>query len=206
VPGTYTITLVANNPNTCNLTDTFRFTIQVFDAPRPDFSFTPAPPQVNTATTFLNLSSPDAVRFRWDFGDGDTLLTNSRAPVIHQYNATGTFNACLTAYNAIGCDSTICKPVEALIEPLVDVPNAFTPLSNDDNSVIYVRGFGIARIQFTIWNRWGQKVFETNNRFQGWDGRVKGVVQPMDVYAYTLSVEFSDGVKLNRKGDITLIR
>ncbi len=74
------------------------------------------------------------------------------------------------------------------------------------NSIVMVRGFGISKMQFIIWNRWGQKVFETNNRFQGWDGKVKGVVQPMDAYVYTLSVEFFDGTKTTKKGDITLIR
>ncbi|MES1214069.1 MAG: PKD domain-containing protein [Bacteroidota bacterium] len=204
--GTYTIVLVANDPNTCNLTDTTRVTIKVFDNPIADFSYAPNPPIENTATVFTNLSSPDATSFRWDFGDGDTLKTNSRLPVQHQYNATGTFNACLTVYNSAGCSDTTCKQVQTLISPLVDVPNAFTPQSGDVNSVIMVRGFGIAKMQFIIWNRWGQKVFETANRQQGWDGRVKGKVQPMDVYAYTLSVEFFDGTKTTRKGDITLIR
>ncbi|HMK27129.1 MAG TPA: PKD domain-containing protein, partial [Chitinophagaceae bacterium] len=205
--GTYQVRLIAFNPNTCNLVDTSAyFTITVLDSPTPDFNFSPIPPQENTPTTFTNLSSPDAVRFKWVFGDGDSLLTVSRLPVKHQYNATGTFNACLTAYNAAECDSTICKPVDAVIVPVLDVPNAFTPQSGDENSVILVRGFGIAKMQFIIWNRWGQKVFETNNRFQGWDGKVRGVVQPMDVYAYTLSVEFSDGTKTTKKGDITLIR
>jgi gliding motility-associated-like protein len=204
--GTYTIRLTANNPGTCNLTHDTTFTITVFDAPIPDFNFSPVPPLENTPTSFTNLSSPDAVRFKWNFGDGDSLLTASRAPVSHQYNATGTFNACLTAYNATGCDSIICKPVTAVVVPLVDVPNAFTPQSGDINSVIRVQGFGIAKMQFIIWNRWGQKVFETNNRLQGWDGKVKGVIQPMDVYAYTLNVEFFDGVKTTKKGDITLIR
>ncbi|MDQ3550620.1 MAG: gliding motility-associated C-terminal domain-containing protein, partial [Bacteroidota bacterium] len=60
--------------------------------------------------------------------------------------------------------------------------------------------------KFIIWNRWGQKVFETENRKQGWDGRYKGAVQPMDVYVYTLEVEFTDGTKAVKKGDITLIR
>ena len=206
IPGTYNIVLIASNPNTCNLSDTARFTIQVLDAPTPDFSFSPVSPAPNTPTTFNNLSSLDAVRFKWDFGDGDTLLTTSRAPVLHQYNATGTFNACLTAYNAIGCPRTICREVQATIIPLVDVPNAFTPQSGDINSVVFVRGFGIAKMQFTIWNRWGQKVFETNDQNIGWDGKVKGVIQPMDVYAYTLTVEFFDGVKTTKKGDITLIR
>lgn len=207
LPGIYQVRLIANNPNTCNLTDTTAyFTITVLDAPTPDFNHVPVLPVANTPVTFNNLSSADAVRFKWEFGDGDSLLTTSRLPVNHQYNATGTFTACLTAYNAAGCDSMICKPVMTLIEPVMDVPNAFTPQSGDENSVILVRGFGIAKMQFTIWNRWGQKVFETNSRFQGWDGRVKGVVQPMDVYVYTLSVEFFDGVKTTKKGDITLIR
>ncbi len=205
--GIYQVRLIAFNPNTCNLVDTSPyFTITVLDAPTPDFSFSPLAPLENTPTTFSNLSSPDAILFKWDFGDGDSLLTASRQTVQHQYNATGTFNACLTAYNAAGCDSMICKPVKALIVPVLDVPNAFTPQSGDENSIILVRGFGIAKMQFIIWNRWGQKVFETNNRFQGWDGKVKGVVQPMDVYAYTLTVEFSDGAKTTKKGDITLIR
>ena len=61
-------------------------------------------------------------------------------------------------------------------------------------------------MKFTIWNRWGQKVFETNDPAIGWDGKFKGVMQSMDVYVYTLSVTFFDGVEVNKKGDITLIR
>lgn len=204
--GTYTVSLTVTNPGACNITHDTTFTITVYDKPGTDFSFVPFPAQVNTPTIFTNNSQPEAIRFRWDFGDGDTLITTSRAPVEHQYNSTGIFTACLTAWNVAGCDSTICKEVESIIEPVVGVPNAFTPNSGDMNSVIYVRGFGIAKMQFIIWNRWGQKVFETNNRNQGWDGKVKGVVQPMDVYVYTLSIEFFDGTKATKKGDITLIR
>ena len=206
VPGTYTVTLIADDPNTCNLTDTARMTITVYSNPVANFSFAPDPPVENTPTIFTNLSSPDAVLFRWDFGDGDTLLTTSRSPVSHQYNVTGTFDACLVAYNTVGCPDTICQQVRTLIFPAVDVPNAFTPQSGDINSIVMVRGFGIAKMRFIIWNRWGQKVFETNDRLQGWDGKYKGVLQPMDVYAYTLDVEFFDGTKTTKKGDITLIR
>lgn len=206
VPGTYVVTMVANDPNTCNKTDTARFTIVVYDKPTANFSYTPLTPQVNTPNVFTNLSSANAVRFKWIFGDGDTLATTSRADVTHQYNSTGTFNACLVAFNALGCTDTLCMPVSTLIEPALDVPNAFTPNSGDVNSIVMVRGFGIAKMKFAIYNRWGQKVFETGNRLQGWDGRVKGTVQPMDVYAYILEVEFFDGTKASRKGDITLIR
>jgi gliding motility-associated-like protein len=204
--GTYTVVLIAYNPSTCNLSDTARFTVTVYAKPVASFSYTPIPPIENTPNTFTNLSSPDAVLFKWEFGDGDSLVTPSRAPVVHQYNSVGPFSACLTAYNAVGCSDSVCQQVTAIIVPLVDVPNAFTPQSGDINSVVRVRGFGIAKMRFIIWNRWGQKVFETNNRNDGWDGKVKGMIQPMDVYAYTLDVEFFDGTKATKKGDITLIR
>lgn len=206
VAGTYTITLIATDPNTCNVSDTTSFTITVQDNPIANFSFAPTTPVENTPTTFTNLSSPDAVNFKWFFGDGDSLITSSRSPVVHQYNATGTFNACLVAINAAGCADSICMPVDALVVPAVDVPNAFTPNSGDVNSKVFVRGFGIVKMRFIIWNRWGQKVFETDNQYVGWDGKYKGVIQPMDVYAYTLDVEFFDGVKTTKKGDLTLIR
>lgn len=205
-PGLYNVVLITTNQNTCNGTDTARFTIRVLDAPTAAFTISPLQPQANSPTTFTNTSSIDAVRFRWDFGDGDSLLTASRAPVTHQYRATGQFQACLTAYNSLGCPRQICQPVQALVIPAIDVPNAFTPMTGDANSILYVRGYGISQLKFTIWNRWGQKVFETNDPNIGWNGKFKGVMQPMDVYVYTLSATFFDGVEVNKKGDITLIR
>jgi gliding motility-associated-like protein len=205
-PGQYTITLIANDPNTCNRSDTISHNITVFPIPVSNFTFAPDPPVENTPTSFNNLASSDAVKFKWLFGDGDSLLTTSRLQVKHQYNATGTFNACLVAINSAGCADTLCQDVRAVIFALVDLPNAFTPQSGDINSKVFARGFGITKIKFIIWNRWGQKVFETNDKNIGWDGKYKGVIQPMDVYAYTLDVEFFDGTKTTKKGDITLIR
>jgi gliding motility-associated-like protein len=205
-PGNYTIRLTANDPNTCNKTDDTTFTITVSDRPTASFTYTPVTPVENTPNVFTNTSSANSVSFKWLFGDGDSLVTTSRADVTHQYNSTNKFIVHLIAYNSVGCPDTATQEVTTFITPALDVPNAFTPKSNDVNSVVLVRGFGIVKMRFIIWNRWGQKVFESNNLFQGWDGKVKGVVQPMDVYAYTLDVEFFDKTKTTRKGDITLIR
>jgi gliding motility-associated-like protein len=204
--GTYTISLVVIDSATCNIIDSASQNITVYANPVADFSAAPQPPSVNTPIVFTNLSSPDAIRFKWLFGDGDSLVTTSRGPVSWEYNTSQKYNACLIAYNQNGCADTVCKEVEALVEPLVDVPNAFTPSSGDINSKVMVRGYAIGKMRFIIWNRWGQKVFETSNRRTGWDGRYKGVLQPMEVYAYTLEVEFTDGTRTTKKGDITLIR
>jgi gliding motility-associated-like protein len=61
-------------------------------------------------------------------------------------------------------------------------------------------------MDWKIYNRWGQKVFESTSRKIGWDGKFNGKIQPMDVYVYTLDVTFSDGKKLRKTGDITLLR
>lgn len=205
-PGTYVVQMTAIDSNTCNIIDRTSITITVYGKPTADFTATPQPPITNTPITFTNESSAEAINFKWLFGDGDSLTTASRSPLQHDYNLTGNYNACLIAYNAAGCPAQVCQQVSTIVEPAVDVPTAFTPLSNDVNSVVFVRGYGIAKMKFAIYARWGEKVFETNDRKLGWDGRYKGQVLPMDAYAYVLDVEFVDGKKYQKKGDITLIR
>ncbi len=204
-PGTYVVKLKAIDSSTCNLLDSTQVTILIQNKPTAAFTSSPTAPQQNVPITFTN-GSADASRYKWEFGDGDTLATISITDVVHQYNTTGKFNACLIAFNASGCSDTVCHEVSTIVVPQLDIPNAFTPLGPAQANTIYVRGFAIARMRFQIYNRLGQKVFESNNVSQGWDGRFKGVVQPMDVYAYTLEVEFTDGTKVSKKGDITLIR
>jgi gliding motility-associated-like protein len=205
-PGNYVIKLKAVDPNTCNGIDSTQLTLKVQSSPTAVFTVSPTVPAENTPFVFSNLSSSNAVRFKWLFGDGDSLLTTSRSPVEHQYKATGTFNACLVCYNQLGCTDTVCASLKTIVVPRLDIPNAFTPLGPEQASRIYVKGFAIGKMRFTIYNRLGQKVFESADTNQGWDGRFKGVMQPMDVYAYTLEVEFTDGTRTSRKGDITLIR
>ncbi|HUZ60349.1 MAG TPA: PKD domain-containing protein [Hanamia sp.] len=200
--GTYKITLTAYDSTACNKIDTTSFTISVRPNPTASFTYNPNPPKQNVITNFVN-QSIGATTYLWNFGDGDT--SNLMSPS-HLFNSSGTFNVCLEATNDAGCSVDTCESVAALIRPLVDVPTAFTPGKFGINSNIKVVGFGIAQMHWSIYNRWGQKVFETNNTKSSWDGTFEGKPQPMDVYAYTLEVTFSDGKKYTKTGDITLLR
>ncbi|MBL7697913.1 MAG: PKD domain-containing protein [Chitinophagaceae bacterium] len=204
-PGTYTISLTAYDSGTCNKVDDTTVTITVSTRPTAEFSYTPVTPIRNTPTIFSNLST-GGVRYKWLFGDGDSVVKTTRDTVLHQYNATGTYNACLITYNEFECTDTVCHDVQAEILPLLDVPNAFTPGRFGKNSIIRVEGFGIERMNWRIYNRWGQIVFQSNDRKVGWDGTFRGQPQPVDVYQYTLDVQFTDGNKTRKTGDITLIR
>ncbi|MGB8190275.1 MAG: PKD domain-containing protein [Chitinophagaceae bacterium] len=206
--GVYIVKLVAYDSATCNKVDSTTVTITVNSKPQAAFTFAPVPAEENKPTIFFN-NSIGGAKYVWHFGDGDSTVKTTMDTVMHQYNATGTYTACLVAINQFGCTDTICDPVQAVIKPLLDVPNAFTPGrpgSRGKNHIVKPEGFGMAKVMFRIYNRWGQKLFETTNPRQGWDGYFKGALQPMDVYVYTLEVEFTDGTRASRKGDITLIR
>ncbi len=202
--GSYKVRLIAIDTSTCNKVDTSRyFTITVFPIPTAKFAWSPNPSPANTLTHFLNQSSNGAIRYVWDFGDGES---STDVNPVHQYNATATFKAILYAFNVANCVDSFVQNIPIIINPLLDVPNAFTPGRFGTNGVVKVVGFGIGKMDWRIYNRWGQVVFRTEDRKQGWDGTFKGVLQPMDVYTYTLDVEFTDGGKLRKTGDISLLR
>jgi gliding motility-associated-like protein len=200
--GNYPVKLFAFDSTSCNVIDSASSTISVKPIPVAAFVFSPNVPAENTFTKFTN-QSIEAINYLWNFGDGDT--TTEENPR-HIFPQTGTFDVCLTAQNEAGCSDIICQPVQSLIRPLVDVPNAFTPGKFGINSVIKVQGFGIKEMHWAIYNRWGQKVFESSTQKAGWDGTFNGKLQPLEVYAYTLDVIFSDGKKFRKTGDITLLK
>jgi gliding motility-associated-like protein len=95
--------------------------------------------------------------------------------------------------------------IAALVNPLFDIPSAFTP-ANGSNNIIKVVAFGVAKMDWKIYNRWGQLVFESTNIAKGWDGTFKGTLQPTDVYTYTLDIKLENGKAYKRTGDISLLR
>ena len=205
--GSYNVRLIAYDSTTCNKVDTSAFfTITVYPIPAANFSWSPDPPLENTPVQFTNLSV-GATRYLWDFGDGGT---STDVNPKHLYNKTDTFPVSLIAFNDADCSDTFTIPVRTLIIPLIAVPNAFTPGRfsgrNYNNGIVKVEGFGIGKMTWRIYNRWGQVVFTSSDVNQGWDGTFKGQLQPMDVYTYTLDVEFTDGQKVRKTGDITLLR
>jgi gliding motility-associated-like protein len=93
-----------------------------------------------------------------------------------------------------------------LFESLIGVPNAFSPNGDGVNDVVKVEGKGIVTLSFRIYNRWGEKVFETTDQSIGWNGIYKGTLQEMEVYTYALEATLINGQTIPLKGNITLLR
>jgi len=204
--GNYVVTLIAVDAATCNISDTNTFTLRVEPVPQSGIDINPNPTPTNEPVNFVNLSA-NASRYKWLFGDGRSLETIRKDTVVkHLYNASETYNACLVAFNPAGCSDTACINVAVTVVPGVEVPNAFSPNGDGRNDRVFVKGFGLAKINWKIYNRWGELVFFTNDYLEGWDGNSNGKIQPQDVYHYVVEVEYSDGRKGTKKGDITLLR
>lgn len=201
-PGTYKVRMIASNPGTCNGADTIEHIITVIAGPLADFTFIPVKPEANVPTTFSNRSI-DATRYSWDFGD-DTKSTEVNP--VHQYNRTGDYKVCLSAFNDSKCPSIACKQVPAEVVPLLGLPTGFSPNGDGVNDILYVKGAAIKTMLLRIYNRWGQLIFESQSKEVGWDGTFNGQPQPVEAYGYVLEATFLDGTARTLKGNVTLLR
>lgn len=200
--GTYTITLVISNPGACNKYDSTKRLIHVLPVPVADFSFTPVLPVPNESTKFTNLST-NASSYFWSFGDGSSSI---EVNPIHMYNKSGTYTVCLEAKNESGCLDTVCKQVVADITPAIGVPTGFSPNNDGENDILFVRGAAVKTVDFKVFNRFGELVFETKSMDIGWDGTYKGKPQEMEAYAWVLNATFIDGTAVSTTGNVTLLR
>jgi len=90
--------------------------------------------------------------------------------------------------------------------PFIYVPNAFTPNADGRNDDFKVYGAPIDELQLLIYDRWGEKIFESDDPNQGWDGTFGGKQLPSDVYAYYVRIKCFNGEEYRSKGNVTLIR
>lgn len=112
----------------------------------------------------------------------------------------------VTATTEYGC--AISDSIDILVKgTVIDIPNAFTPNGNGVNNTFKPSKRGIAQLKsFNIFNRWGQKVFESTNIDKGWDGTMNDKPQPLGVYVYTIEAITDSGQIFTRQGNVTLIR
>jgi gliding motility-associated-like protein len=115
----------------------------------------------------------------------------------------------LIAYNhAIGCSDTAKKVLHVLNNCYIAVPTAFTPNGDGLNDYLYPNNaYKADKLRFSVFNRWGQLIFTTNNWLQKWDGKIKGILQQPDMFVWYLEYTHRDtGQKVFQKGTTMLIR
>jgi gliding motility-associated-like protein len=130
--------------------------------------------------------------------------TDCAGPIASPYDHVTDYTLVVT-YNR-GCTVSASIRISTDGTPPVFVPNAFTPNGDGVDDIWSVFGTGIKDFRGTVFNRWGEKVFESDNQSDGWDGTFRGQRQPPGVYVYIVDLVYLNGEKVTKQGSITLIR
>ncbi len=116
-----------------------------------------------------------------------------------------TTDYCVEVTDANECLDTACVRVVFECDDLF-IPTAFSPNSDGANEMECVMGNCFQTFQFTIYDRWGEKVFESNNPQLCWDGTYKGKLMNTAVFVYFLKATLVGGEEISRTGNVSLIR
>lgn len=158
--------------------------------------------QVNLPVQFAN-KTIDATTFNWFFDDGQTSIVQHPS---NTFINPGVYTVLLIATSEIGCVDSIRKPIEIEEEHWYYVPNSFTPDGNEYNAYFQPKGMNIGQASVTIYNRWGETVFRSEDPFFSWDGTNKGQDCMQGVYTYTIDYVTTKGRKKQLTGNVSLLR
>ncbi|MGE0567475.1 MAG: PKD domain-containing protein [Bacteroidia bacterium] len=133
---------------------------------------------------FLNKSA-NATSFFWDFNDGYT--SNSENP-LHTFENPQKIRVCQVVKNSQLCGDTLCKDI--LIKPnwTFYLPNTFTPNDDGINDEFFPKATNIISCNIEIFDRWGEKIFVSNDFYKRWDGTFKGEFVKDDIYVWKAKV------------------
>ena len=200
----YTIYLEASTIEQCR--DTAQSIIHVSSV-SPAIDVSASPIQIYAGQT-VQLSTIEQIDYTYQWQQDSTLSDWDIAMPSAKPRTTTSYY--LTVQNIEGCLAMDSITIEVLPpvcdNPVVFVPSAFSPNGDGYNDLVKVEGNNIESMLFIIYNRWGQKLFETTDQSIGWDGRHQGKILPPDVYGYYMQCTCDGGGQLLLKGNITLLK
>jgi gliding motility-associated-like protein len=209
VPGCYDVTLSVSAAG-CTTTLTFPDVVCVEAAPQIGFFVTPDPVSATAPiASFVNNTS-GASNFVWTFSAGTPSTSTDSDPVLDLTGVDpGFFEACLVAISAAGCADSLCRIIPLLDDFRVHVPNAFTPNGDGINDVFLpvLIGQNSERYDLSIFDRWGEEIYRTQDADLGWDGRMQNGDVQDGVYVWRLTARASFGTEtFERIGHVVLLR
>ena len=193
---TYPIQLIVTSDLGCTDDTTVFMQINAYPQAVAEFSYFPNTVLFGEDIYFENLST-NATSWQWDFGDGVNSIEESPA---HSYLTIGTYSITLIASNEFGCNDTISYQLEVSSETLLFVPNTFTPDGDEFNQnwVVQISEIDIYDFRITLFNRWGELIWESFDPEVGWDGTINGAAVQDGVYTWKIEV----GTKFTGKREI----
>lgn len=209
--GKWDVTLIATGTGG---TTTYTIPLMISVNPRPDADFMTYKRYLNlpNAVFAMQNMSNNAIKYNWALYDtfGNQIDGSILRDPSFLVNEEGRYSVRLIAYNSYGCTDTMYKPdyLGTFREGYVYAANAFTPNNNNKNDYFKPSTYNVKQDDyvFRVFNRWGEKVFETTDLTEAWDGTFNGVPCEQDVYVWTVNGEFTNNDKFALRGTVTLLK
>ena len=156
--------------------------VNVIAAPVANFNVNPSQGAVPLNVQFTNTST-GATSYTWDFGDGKG---SSDTDPAHTFEENGIYRVILVATNDQGCsDTAVFEGISAEGTPDFFIPNSFSPNRDGTNDVFEMHNIP-QPYKFTVFNRWGQIIYHSNDYQNNWDGTHGGETLPLGSYSYKI--------------------
>ena len=160
-------------------------------------------PIVNTPISLIN-KSKNATDFKW-YVDRELISRDFNTTAFVSDSANHAFRLLIT--DKYGCQGDTTIYFMVFNTPSVYIPNAFTPGDNLLNNIFHPILTSIKEVEFTIYNRWGELLFKTNElRKCYWDGKYNGEVCPNGIYIYKIKTISVTNEKKELIGHVSLIK
>jgi gliding motility-associated-like protein len=158
------------------------------------------------STSLHGIIQAGGLQFQWT-PSGSLDNANVQDPVATPTSTT-TYTVIATDANGCTAEDTVTIYVTEVLcnEPEIFIPSAFSPNNDQQNDILFIRGSTIEKVYLALYDRWGEKIFETNSTTLGWDGTYKGKLLPPDVYVYYVEATCYNKAEFRKKGNVTLIR
>jgi gliding motility-associated-like protein len=196
--GTYTVTVTDANGSTQTAT------VTVFSPPGPTVEVSASVNNIIPGGT-TQLYASGGLTYQWLPTTGLS-CTDCPNPVASPKETT---SYCVWVTDSINCKDSACITINVdICDDEIFIPNVFSP--NEDNindmACVIINPSCVNELTFAIYNRWGVKVFETNDVTSCWDGKYKGKLLNSAVFFYYLQAKLIDGTQVTKSGNISLMR
>lgn len=206
--GTYSPKLTYIDVNGCK--DSLTQTNYIIVHPKPNASFYANPPTTDILAPhvdFINTTTPSNCTWAWNVAGVDTSKLKNTS---QNFDVEGTYTVILYATSQYNCKDSSVLNLYIDGAYALYAPTSFTPNNDGLNDVFKPVGFGLAEnnrgYKMEIFNRWGQRLFETGDVNTGWNGTSNGIALGEDVYVYSISYSDYKNQPHSLKGQVTLLK
>ncbi|MBP6311851.1 MAG: gliding motility-associated C-terminal domain-containing protein [Flavobacteriales bacterium] len=208
--GTFNVSVEVVDNNGCYGTTVLQNAVFTSNGPEADFIVAPLRVSILEPNIHVSHVPESSVMYGWTL-DNDTIIGADEFDWTIDPVDVGIYTLCKIATDTLGCSNSTCSEIIVDDVLTIFVPNAFTPDGNDINEEFMPSVLGAApgSFSFAIFDRWGNKVFSTNEIGHGWNGGMNnnGNLLPQDVYVWRLTARDQFGTEsVEHFGSVTLLK